>query len=82
MDMKFPKNTVTSVAGTLALIITVETSLAHEALHPEEPLQKPFFPEQSRTLAATQVSSASNSLTYSDITAAINKLKEGYYGRF
>jgi len=82
MNLKFSKYSVISVAGTLVFVIVVEMSFAYETLHPEEPPQKPLSPKQSRTFAATQASSASYSLISSDIMVSLNKLKEGYYGRF
>lgn len=73
---------VAGVAGTLMIAIVTETSLAHDALHLEEPLRQPLFPEQSRVTAPTTVSSTSGTITMNDVAVAIDALKEGYYERF
>jgi hypothetical protein len=82
MNHKLTRYSVTAIAGTLVFAIVVETSLAHNALHPEEPLRQPIFPEKSRVTSPTTVSSTSNTLTFEDISVAIDALKKGYYGRF
>ena len=74
MNLGFSKHAVTNIAGTLAIVVAMETSFEHGALHPEEPLRGPISPEQSR-VTASEVSSTSYALTLSDITAAIDALK-------
>ncbi len=75
MNLGFSKHVVKNIAGTLMIVVAVETPFEHEALHPEEPLREPIFPEQSRATMASEVSSTSHALTLSDITAVIDALK-------